>query len=101
MRVMVLFDLPTVSRESLRDYNRFRKMLIKSGFFMMQESVYCKIALNASAVNAIIENLRKNKPESGLVQVLTLTEKQFGRMEILVGEVMSETLNTDERLVIL
>lgn len=101
MRVMVLFDLPTVSREDLRNYNRFRKMLIKNGFFMMQESVYCKLALNTTAVNSIIENLRKNKPESGMVQILTLTEKQFGRMEILVGEMISETLNTDERLVIL
>ena len=44
---------------------------------------------------------RKNKPEDGLVQVLTLTEKQFSKMEIIVGSVQTEVLNSDDRLVIL
>ena len=30
---------------------------------MLQESVYCKLALNSTAVNAIVDNVHKNKPE--------------------------------------
>lgn len=68
---------------------------------MMQESVYCKLALNATAAEAVVENLRKNKPESGLVQILTMTEKQFQKIEILVGTSNSNVIDSDERLIVL
>ena len=68
---------------------------------MLQESVYCKLVQNDTAADTLIDNLRKNKPPEGLVQVIKLTEKQFSRMEYIVGESKSEVLNTDERLVIL
>ena len=101
MRVLVLFDLPMVTAENHREYTRFRKFLLKSGFLMLQESVYCKLALNSTAVNAIIENVRKNKPAEGLVQLLTITEKQYAKMDIIIGTVKSEVLDSDERLVVL
>lgn len=101
MRVIVMFDLPTTSSANLREYNRFRKYLIKSGFLMMQESVYCKLALNQTVSEAIISNLRKNKPMEGLVQVFSLTEKQFAKTEYITGVFQSEVLDSDERLVIL
>ena len=37
----------------------------------------------------------------GLVQVLRVTEKQYSKMEYIVGENHSQVLNNDERLVIL
>ena len=99
MRVLVLFDLPVLTGDQRREYARFRKFLLKSGFLMLQESVYCKLALNTTAVNGIVDH--KNKPEEGLVQLLTVTEKQYAKMDLIVGNVKSEVLNTDERLVIL
>ena len=101
MRVMVFFDLPTLTAGNRRDYIKFRKYLIKNGFIMMQESVYCKLALNATVSEAVIQGIRKNKPSDGLVQVLTLTEKQFSKMEVITGEYKSEVLQSDKRLVIL
>ncbi len=101
MRVIVMFDLPVTTSEKLREYNRFRKFLLKSGFFMMQESVYCKLALNTTVSEAIIANLRKNKPQEGLVQVFALTEKQFAKTEYITGSFQSEVLDSDERLVVL
>ena len=68
---------------------------------MMQESIYCKLALNTTVSETIIKNIRKNKPKKGLVQILTLTEKQFSKMEFIVGDYSSEVLDTDERIVIL
>ena len=101
MRVIVFFDLPVLTVDNRRTYRSFRKQLIKSGFMMMQESVYCKLGQNSTAADYVIENLRKNKPEEGLVQVMKVTEKQYGKMEFLVGEKKFEILDTDERLVIL
>lgn len=101
MRVVVFFDLPVVTASDRKEYSRFRKYLIKSGFLMMQESVYCKLAQNSSVADMIAENVKKNKPPAGLVQLLKVTEKQYAKMEFLVGRSKSEVLDTDERLVIL
>lgn len=53
MRIMVLFDLPVLTEKQRRDYREFRKYLLKAGFFMMQESVYCKLVQNAGVMKAI------------------------------------------------
>lgn len=99
MRVIVFFDLPTETAEDKANYRHFRKALIRNGFLMMQESVYCRLLITPTAERAAIEVVRKHKPPKGLVQVLTVTEKQFARMEYIVGEASSEVVNTDERLI--
>lgn len=101
MRVIVMFDLPMTTSENIREYTKFRKYLIRSGFLMMQESVYSKLALNMSVADSVLTGLRKNKPPEGLVQVFTMTEKQYQKVEMLVGESVSKVLDNDERLVIL
>lgn len=101
MRVLVFFDLPVLTAAERREYVHFRKFLLKNGFIMVQESVYAKLALNATAVNAIVSNVKKNKPPAGLVQLLTVTEKQYAKMDFIVGKKQSEILDSDERLVVL
>ena len=101
MRILVFFDLPVTTEDDRRVYRTFRKYLIKSGFLMLQESVYCKLVQNSTVGDAIVENVRKNKPYSGIVQVLKVTEKQYSKMEYIVGNCKTDVLNSDERLVIL
>lgn len=101
MRVIVMFDLPIQTSQERKEYAKFRKHLIKNGFLMMQESIYCKLAQNATVADAIVDNIRKNKPNEGLVQVLKITEKQYSKIEYIVGSQKSEILDSDERLVIL
>jgi len=96
-----MFDLPVGTSEQRREYVKFRKFLLKTGFMIMQESVYCKLALNGTVAKAITDNVHKNRPKEGLVQLLTVTEKQFEKMEFIVGAVQTEILDSDERLVIL
>ncbi len=101
MRVIVFFDLPMQTTEQKRSYTTFRKHLIKDGFLMLQESVYCKLALNMSAAGSVMESVRRNKPPEGLVQMLVVTEKQFAKMEYVVGEFHSEVIDSDERTIFL
>lgn len=101
MRVLVFFDLPVITDENRRAYRNFRKFLLKNGFVMLQESVYSKLALNTTAVNAIVDNVHKNKPEEGLIQLLTVTERQYQKMDIIIGNIKNEILDSDERLVVL
>ncbi|WNY23123.1 CRISPR-associated endoribonuclease Cas2 [Methanimicrococcus hongohii] len=101
MRVIVFFDLPMLTKKDVRQYTYFRKYLISQGFVMIQKSVYSKIALNSTASNAVIDNLKKNLPETGLVQILVISENQYQSIEFLVGEGQKETIDTQQRLVIL
>lgn len=101
MRIIVMFDLPTETVEDMRNYRKFRSMLIKNGFVMMQESVYTRMVLNQTVAKSVSDTVSRNKPPKGLVQLLTVTEKQFSKMEYIVGEYESDLIDTDERLVIL
>lgn len=101
MRLILFFDLPITTQAERRAYSRFRRFLLKSGFLMMQESVYTKLAPNQPVLDSIVEHVRKNKPEAGLVQMLAVTEKQYSRMEIVTGEFATDILNDDRRHIIL
>ena len=99
MRLLVMFDLPTETREHRRNYRKFRNLLIKNGFIMMQESIYTRMLPSPSAKESVCDMLRKNKPPSGIVQILTLTEKQFSQIECIVGELRSDVLDTMDQIV--
>ena len=101
MRVFVFFDLPVLTAQNRRDYRAFRKYLVKNGFMMLQESVYCKLVQNSTVGDLIGENVRKNKPPEGLVQLLKITEKQYEKMEFVVGTPTSTVIDSDERLIVL
>lgn len=101
MRVFVMFDLPVLTASDRKAYRQFRKFLMKSGFVMLQESVYAKLVLNATAVRTVAENVRKNTPERGLVQLLPVTERQFSKMEYICGEYSSEYEISTDRLVVI
>ncbi len=66
---------------------------------MMQKSVYCKLALTQNAATAIVDSVRKNKPPRGTVQALTITEKQYGKIEYILGSRSGDILDSDERFV--
>lgn len=101
MRIFVFFDLPTLTNEDKRNYRNFRKILIKNGFIMLQESVYCKLMTSPSVERSVKHMLEKNKPPKGLVQSLVVTEKQFSKMEYVVGESMGSIIDNEETVVIL
>ena len=79
MRIFVFFDLPTLTNEDKRNYRNFRKILIKNGFIMLQESVYCKLMTSPSVERSVKHMLENNKPPKGLVQSLVVTEKHFSK----------------------
>ena len=101
MRVFVFFDLPVLTDANKREYRKFRKYLIKSGFLMVQESVYCKLAQNSSVATTINDGIKRNKPSEGIVQMRVITEKQYAKMEFVIGERKDNIIDSDDRLVII
>lgn len=67
----------------------------------MQESVYSKLVLNNNSTKLLKEQVLKNLPPSGLVQLLTITENQYARIEYLVGKQQNKILETTDRVVLL
>ncbi len=92
MRIMVFFDLPTSTKTERKHYTEFRKFLLKDGYDMLQYSVYGRITQNHDDAKKHVERLKKNLPPTGSVRVMTVTEKQYASMLILVGE---KTANED------
>ncbi|HEY8444550.1 MAG TPA: CRISPR-associated endonuclease Cas2 [Bacilli bacterium] len=101
MRILLFFDLPTITSQDIKNYTKFRKFLIKEGFIMMQKSVYCKLALNMSVVNSAKAKVLKNSPDAGLVQMLVITEKQYANIEYICGEFQTSKINSADRLIVL
>ena len=101
MRMIVFFDLPTESEADRREYRKFRRMLVKNGFIMMQESVCCRMVVKATGQKSVNDVIRREKPPEGIVQLLTVTEKQFAGMTYITGSYKTDVLDSDERVVIL
>lgn len=101
MRVIVMFDLPTDTSTQRKHYRNFRKYLIDDGFVMMQESIYTKICINMHAVDQVQRNIERNKPPEGIVQVMSVTERQFASIKVVVGELDDTYIQNDQRLIVL
>jgi CRISPR-associated protein Cas2 len=85
MRMLVLFDLPVVTRAERRAYTQFRRFLLNDGFDMIQFSVYGRILNGRDAEEKHMQRVVANLPPEGSVRVLTVTEKQYASMKLLVG----------------
>lgn len=85
MRMMVFFDLPVVTRAEKRAYTLFRRFLINDGYDMLQWSVYGRIVNGVNAEQKHLKRLIAHLPPAGSVRCLTVTEKQYAAMRMLVG----------------
>ncbi len=101
MRLMVFFDLPTATSENRRNYRRIRNDLILNGFFMLQESVYCRMVINEAMAKSVVARIESFKPPQGMVCAMIITEKQFSGISFIVGDMKSDVVTTEQSLVIL
>lgn len=85
MRTIIFFDLPTEKSSQRKAYTKFVKNIKKSGFIMMQESVYVKFDLDQRAALSSLNTVKKICPNEGSVALLSITEKQFASITYLLG----------------
>lgn len=85
MWLMVFFDLPTRTKPQRRRANRFRQFLKKDGYIMLQLSVYARVCRGQDAVDKHVRRVRLNLPKEGSVRTLQVTDRQYGRMELMLG----------------
>lgn len=98
MWVIVLFDLPTDSKQARKDYAQFRKVLLTDGFRMMQYSVYMRHSSSDENAQVHINRVKSFLPPDGEVRILKLTDKQFARIDVFFGKKRKKTEKTPTQL---
>ena len=86
MWVMVFFDLPTDTEKDRRNYTKFRKALLKDGFHMFQFSIYTRHCMSYENATVHIKRVKTILPPKGDIGIMTITDKQFGMIEIFHGK---------------
>ena len=80
MWLFVFFDLPTERKKDRKNYAKFRKLLQKDGFSMMQYSVYIRHCASFESAQVHIKRVQSILPPKGQVSILQITDKQYGRI---------------------
>lgn len=89
--IFAMFDLPTDTKTARRHYTVFRKNLMKDGFTMLQYSVYARHCASEENADVHFTRVRNFLPPDGEVRLVTITDKQFGRMETFFGKMRKPT----------
>ena len=82
MWVLVFFDLPTDTKKERKEAADFRKKLITDGFIMFQFSIYMRHCPSVENAEVHIKRVKNFLPPLGQVGILSITDKQFGSMEL-------------------
>ncbi|MDD4269330.1 MAG: CRISPR-associated endonuclease Cas2 [Thermoguttaceae bacterium] len=86
MWLFAMFDLPVGTKAERKRYAKFRKMLVEDGFSMLQFSVYARYCVDEESALAHRRQVRSAIPPEGYVRLLSITDRQFGKMENFVGK---------------
>lgn len=101
MYLFVFFDLPVKTKSERRVATRFRKFLVNDGYDMMQLSVYTRVCRGQDAVDKHLSRIEKNLPSKGSVRALPVTDRQYARMKLLVGQSTQQERTGTGQLVLL
>ncbi len=85
MWMMVLFDLPTLTKNERRSAAGFRNFLLDQGFEMAQFSVYMRFCAGKEQVETHTDRIRRNLPKTGKISILGFTDKQYENMVLFKG----------------
>ncbi|MDE2200639.1 MAG: CRISPR-associated endonuclease Cas2 [Rhodospirillales bacterium] len=84
--LFVFFDLPVGTKPERREANRFRHFLKDDGYMMLQYSVYARVCRGEEGSDKHVRRVTGNLPRKGHIRTLQVTDRQYGRMKLLLGE---------------
>jgi CRISPR-associated protein Cas2 len=86
MWLFAMFDLPVDTKRAKRYYVRFRNLLLDQGFSQMQYSVYARFCSSEEIAETYRTKLEVALPPDGYVRLLSVTDRQFGKMQSFHGK---------------
>ena len=101
MWLFVFFDLPVGTKPDRAAASRFRNFLKDDGYLMLQFSVYARACRGEDAVEKHLARVTKNLPRRGSVRALSVTERQYARMKLMLGQANKNEASAPQQLVLL
>jgi CRISPR-associated protein Cas2 len=80
MWMVVMFDLPVMTKTERKAATGFRNTLLDLGFEMSQFSVYMRFCTSSAQIDTLCERVESALPDGGKVNILQFTDKQFERI---------------------
>jgi CRISPR-associated protein Cas2 len=96
--VLVFFDLPTETKKERSIASKFRKEILRDGFAMFQFSIYLRHCSSRENADVHINRVKRLLPEKGHIGIMTVTDKQFGMMELFYGKKEKALPDTPQQL---
>lgn len=90
---VVMFDLPTETRDQRRAATLFRNKLLDAGYSMIQYSVYARYSPTLASNRQTVNFVRRELPDYGEVRIVHISDMQWSLMQRFYGrtEEKSET----------
>ena len=98
MWVLVFYDLPTETRLERKIAAAFRKKIMQDGFAMFQFSLYLRHCASMENAEVHVKRVKKILPEKGKIGIMTITDRQFGNMEIFHGQKLAKPMEVPQQL---
>jgi CRISPR-associated protein Cas2 len=86
MWLFAMFDLPVDKPAARHEYAKFRAALLRQGFTMLQYSIYVHYAASEESEQTLRNRVEAALPSHGQVRVMSVTDRQFEKMEVYVGK---------------
>ncbi len=99
--MFVFFDLPVGTKTDRRWATRFRKFLKDDGFLMLQLSVYARVCRGEDGADQHTHRVTRSSPPKGSVRAGQVSDKQYARMKLLLGEASFSQKKSPQQLVLL
>jgi CRISPR-associated protein Cas2 len=98
MWLIAMFDLPVKTKPERKIAAKFRKALLELGFTMIQLSVYSRFCASEEYALKHRQTIRKALPAEGQVRIVTLTDRQFEKMENYIGTTIKQNEKAPKQL---
>ncbi len=89
MWLVVMFDLPAQTKKERKRYRWLFRHLDAQSYVRLQYSVYAKVFSSLESANhgkKRLKNFVQTNIKKGNIRMIMLTDAQFGKMELLIGE---------------
>ncbi|WP_392553433.1 CRISPR-associated endonuclease Cas2 [Orbus wheelerorum] len=84
--LMIMYDVPVNQKKEQQTYRKFNSFLQKSGFYLLQNSIYIKPLSEKQANQKYINKIKELVTDLGHIRALTLTYQQFLAIELVIGD---------------
>lgn len=85
MRLLAILS-PTDRWGTKTEYTRLRKFLQKDGYIRIAPEVYMRVVQNRKASEKHFRRIQEYAPNTGVVRLLRITERQYDNIMMITGE---------------